>query len=144
MECSGTFTGEWFLGGGLFVWEEVLALGLVIAVVRGITRKALAIASALFFTAAFPPWGWQTWLCCFTPLLVLWAGKDQRSWGRDLAEAVAIGLAMVWLTTSSSEEALPSRAWLARMCIGTLFGLQLALLSTAMRRRINEHEYETI
>ncbi|MGE4002611.1 MAG: hypothetical protein AB7I48_20615, partial [Planctomycetaceae bacterium] len=129
--------------GMLLEWEDALVLGAVTAVVRGMRRKGWAIASVLLVAAAFPPWGWPTWWCCYTPLLGLWRGSEdsadrnvcstflQRSLGRDLIEALTIGFAMCWLTTGFVRDAVATRGVLLQASGCVLFGLQMLLFPIA-------------
>ncbi|MGE4002406.1 MAG: hypothetical protein AB7I48_19550, partial [Planctomycetaceae bacterium] len=117
--------------GMLLEWEDALVLGAVTAVVRGMRRKGWAIASVLLVAAAFPPWGWPTWWCCFTPLLYVWRGVEGRSLGRDLAEALVIGFAMCWLTTGFVRDAVATRGVLLQASGCVLFGLQMLLFPIA-------------
>ncbi len=134
MEIIDTFSSEWAIGGRLFGWEEVLSLAVVIVVTRRLWRKMAALSSVLLFAAAFPPWGWPTWLICFTPLILLWRGSEGRSIGRDVAEAVAIGFAMCWMTTGFVRDAVAVRGWLLQASGCLLFGLQIALLPVVLRK----------
>ncbi len=113
--------------------ENAIVLAAVFAVVGGLRRKLLALASVGLYAAAFPPWNWPTWGFCFTPLAPLWMSVSERRAWRDIVEAVLIGFAMGWVTTGFVRDAAVARSQILDAACCLLFGLQMAIWPLSLR-----------
>jgi apolipoprotein N-acyltransferase len=122
--------GSWWCGS-----SDGLVLTALMAVVRGLQRRALAVATVLLYTGAFPPYSWPTVWCCFAPLAWMWREREpQRRWDSDVLEALAVGFAMGWLSTGFVREAFPTEG--AVLHATACFALSLPVVGLAITIRL--------
>lgn len=115
-------------------WSDLLVLSAAASLVVGTRRRALALLSPLLFWLAFPPFSLPTWCCCYSPLIAIWRDRRiQLSRFRLLAEAIAIGFAMAWISTGFVRTGFPARGYLLHSILSLLFSLQIVSFAFAIR-----------
>jgi len=140
-KCLTTRRWQYKLASGAFLivattlgLHDVFVLAAMVAIVTGTTRRILATGTVLLYTVSFPPFSWPTWWFCVAPLVWMWRDRAlKRTTFQCLAEAMAIGFAMGWLSTGFVRAGIPAWGWLVHAAACVVFSLQFVAIALAIR-----------
>ncbi len=111
--------------------DWVLSAGIIVVFCER-SRVTFAVVTVVLFWLAFPPASLPTYWLCFVPLIFAWRNvSTTTSSRRVVAEAIVIGMAVAWVSTSFVRDAIPHGSYLLHLLAVSVYGLSYVPIALA-------------